>query len=291
MSQIIKKEVGDRQECIYWVSGIEAGRFSKGSLSLVSAARLKQRQQHRGQANSDRTSTAAVTASFTGTLIGPLMLLEKEVKAMEMVSVPFSWRVIISLRILCLFMNHSLILSVLLEGALFIVTLAPPPPSQLSLFLSTTWFVSLHCCCCLSFFLTQSIPPFFFLFNFLITNEHMKKANGVLLFNATFSPHRTKTVVFEMLARNIKCICFQPIFFPTAKLRKLEKHMQIIQNKRTFELLSLSYRSILSLFKLFHNCIFCFLLIYTFNGYFLITPFYCLKAGDCNLRLWEHAAL
>lgn len=104
--------------------GRQAGRFSKGSLSLVLAVRLRQRQQHWGQANTDRTSTAALTASFTGTLIGPLMFLEKVVKALEMESVPLCWHAIISLCTLCLFMNHTLLslpplARVLLKGALF----------------------------------------------------------------------------------------------------------------------------------------------------------------------------
>lgn len=38
-----------------------------------------------------RPSTAALTASFTGTLIGPLMAVEKVVKAMKMESVLLSW--------------------------------------------------------------------------------------------------------------------------------------------------------------------------------------------------------
>lgn len=104
--------------------GRQAGRFSKGSLSLVLAVRLRQRQQHWGQANTDRTSTAALTASFTGTLIGPLMFLEKVVKALEMESVPLCWHAIILLCTLCLFMNHTLLslpplARVLLKGALF----------------------------------------------------------------------------------------------------------------------------------------------------------------------------
>lgn len=36
-------------------------------------------------------STAALTASFSGTLIGPLMAVEKVVKAMKMESVLLSW--------------------------------------------------------------------------------------------------------------------------------------------------------------------------------------------------------
>lgn len=36
-------------------------------------------------------STAALTASFTGTLIGPLMAVEKVVKAMKMESVLLAW--------------------------------------------------------------------------------------------------------------------------------------------------------------------------------------------------------
>lgn len=36
-------------------------------------------------------STAALTASFPGTLIGPLMAVEKVVKAMKMESVLLSW--------------------------------------------------------------------------------------------------------------------------------------------------------------------------------------------------------
>lgn len=77
---------------------MKAGRFSKGSLSLVPAVWGRDRDsKHWGQANADRTSAAALMASFTGTLIGPLMSLEKVVKAMKMESVPLCWHAIISL--------------------------------------------------------------------------------------------------------------------------------------------------------------------------------------------------
>lgn len=64
--------------------------------------------KHRGQTIADRTSTAALTAGFSGTLIGPLMSLEEVVKARKMESVPLRWPSIIWL--CALFVNHNLFL-------------------------------------------------------------------------------------------------------------------------------------------------------------------------------------
>lgn len=89
--------------CIYWVTRIEpdreTGRWVQYGVLVtgVISVRLRQRQQHWGQANADRTSTAALTAIFTGTLIGPLMSLEKKVvKALEMESVSLCSHSVIS---------------------------------------------------------------------------------------------------------------------------------------------------------------------------------------------------
>lgn len=97
-SKRAKETQREREKRIYWVTRMKAGRFSKGSLSLVPAVWGRDRDsKHWGQANADRTSAAALMASFSGTLIGPLMSLEKVVKAMKMESVPLCWHAIISL--------------------------------------------------------------------------------------------------------------------------------------------------------------------------------------------------
>lgn len=66
-------------------------------------------------------STAALTASFTGTLIGPLMAVEKGGEGDENGICPSFLAFIISLFAPCLFMSHKLFpsLAVLLEKTLF----------------------------------------------------------------------------------------------------------------------------------------------------------------------------
>lgn len=97
--------------------GVIAGRFRSGSLSQLREVETKT-ARHRGQANADRTSTAALTASFTGTLIGPLMSLEKVVKAMKMESVPPGWHAIITALLTVFIYEPQPLVSLLLEGSL-----------------------------------------------------------------------------------------------------------------------------------------------------------------------------
>lgn len=102
------------------------------SLSLLPAlcCEVERESEDWGQANADRTSTAALTASFTGTVIGPLMALEKVVKAMKMESVPLGW--------------HSLCHS-LLCVYLWIITF--------SLSCCAPWRCPVHCSSCSSTFI------------------------------------------------------------------------------------------------------------------------------------------
>lgn len=97
--------------------GVIAGRFRYGSLSQQPEVETKT-ARHRGQANADRTSTAALTTSFTGTLIGPLMSLEKVVKAMKMESVPPGWHAIITALLAVFIYEPQPLVSLLLEGSL-----------------------------------------------------------------------------------------------------------------------------------------------------------------------------
>lgn len=106
-----KATTRERVNAYVWLPEVrQTGGRAGGQVQLgvlvtgVSSVKCRPRQQPRGQAEADRTSTAALTASFTGTLIGPLMSLEKVVKAMEMEPVLLHWHPIISLSPLCVYL-------------------------------------------------------------------------------------------------------------------------------------------------------------------------------------------
>lgn len=88
---------------------------------LVTSASRFERQEAstEGELMLTGPSTAALTASVPGTLIGPLMAVEKVVKAMKMESVLLSWHSLYH-SLLCVYLwiaTFSLCLAVLLESS------------------------------------------------------------------------------------------------------------------------------------------------------------------------------
>lgn len=87
---------------------------------VTSASRLeRQEASTEGELMLTGPSTAVLTPSFPGTLIGPLMAVEKVVKAMKMESVLLSWHSLYH-SLLCVYLwilTFSLCLAVLLESS------------------------------------------------------------------------------------------------------------------------------------------------------------------------------